>query len=833
MGIGITANRTVPTLGLFISRLGRYGNYQEAIWRGVAQAAEEYQADVLCFVGGDLESQIGFQKHWNVTYDLAGPDNLDGLIVSAALQNYITIEAMARFCARYAPLPMVSIAIEIDGIPSITVDNYVGMRDLMRHLIDDHHYRRIAFVRGPEHNLEANTRYRAYKETIEAYGIPFDPALVAPGDFSPNAGSEAVSLWIDQRKINFEVVVASNDATAIGVWQELTRRGFDIPSDIGITGFDDVPDAGVFVTPLTTIRQPLIEQGYQAARMLLAYCRDGVPPKSLVLNTELVTRESCGCLSWAISDHPPVAPLGPGNILEGNPDQRRDSILADIQKVLHPHFTHIPSSAIEEFVDVFFDTLQGNTPSNFLPVFSRLLRTGTRNLSRAELDEGVISRWQEVLSILSTWALSCDRPEVRAHIDALLYQGRISITGVAERAHSNLRMQAEASILIQSEAIRDINAASDIQQIAGVLARYLPKLGIRTFALALYEGKPIPPPFSRLILACQDGNRLDLGTGGLPFPSKQLIPAHVFPDNHPPFLIIHPLVIRDLQFGFVLMEVLVGYRTMLNTYERFSEQIGAALHKVLLLHELNCSNEDLEQGTIDLEEANTRLEQFAYVASHDLQEPLRMVASYLQLLEKRYQDKLDDDAQEFIGHAVDGAIQMKQMIGHLLSYARAATRAQTIEPVDCEHLFAYTLSNLATAVSDSHAQITHDPLPIVMADGTQLQGVFQNLISNAIKFHADDPPQVHISAERQGDRWIFSVRDNGIGIAPEDIEHIFLVFNRLHTQVEYPGAGIGLAICKKVIERHEGRIWVESQPGKGTTMFFSIPACSIDFIGNS
>ena len=437
-----------------------------------------------------------------------------------------------------------------------------------------------------------------------------------------------------------------------------------------------------------------------------------------------------------------------------------------------------------------------------------------------------MTRWQEVLSVLRVKALPYKLSEVTADIDEILYQGRILVTDVTERVHSNLRVQAEASILIQSEAIRDINEASGIQEVTDILSRSLPKLGIHNFALVLYQGEPVPPPLSRLIMICQNGETIEWGPDGLLFPSEQLVPANVLSGNLPPFLMIHPLVARDLHFGFLLMEVLIGYRTMINTYEGFSEQIGSALHKALLLQQIEQSNRELQQGTVELVEANIRLEQFAYIASHDLQEPLRMVASYLQLLEKRYRDRLDADAQEFIGYAVDGAIRMKRMIDDLLAYARAATRGQAMEIVDCEHLLTHALSNLAIAIEDNNALITHDPLPTVMADTTQLLGVFQNLIGNAIKFHADKQPQVHISAERQGSMWVFSVRDNGIGIAPEHVERIFVVFSRLHTQAEYPGTGIGLAICKKVIERHEGRIWVESQPGEGATFFFSMPAMS-------
>ncbi|MHC1740610.1 MAG: ATP-binding protein [Anaerolineaceae bacterium] len=234
--------------------------------------------------------------------------------------------------------------------------------------------------------------------------------------------------------------------------------------------------------------------------------------------------------------------------------------------------------------------------------------------------------------------------------------------------------------------------------------------------------------------------------------------------------------------------------------------------------------EDLVKArTEDLARSNSELERFAYVASHDLQEPLRMVTSYLQLLERRYKDRLDGDALEFINYAVDGSNRMKTLISDLLAYSRVGTRGKEFVLTDCEQILGDVLNTLQIAIKESKGKVTHDPLPKVMGDETQLESLFQNLIGNALKFHGKKAPRIHVGVKREENNWVFSVSDNGIGIDPQYFERIFIIFQRLHNREEYPGTGIGLAISKRIVERHGGRMWIESQSGKGSTFYFTLP----------
>jgi signal transduction histidine kinase len=251
---------------------------------------------------------------------------------------------------------------------------------------------------------------------------------------------------------------------------------------------------------------------------------------------------------------------------------------------------------------------------------------------------------------------------------------------------------------------------------------------------------------------------------------------------------------------------------------RMRERILAELSAVQAAHA------SLEARTEDLQRSNSELEQFAYVASHDLQEPLRKVASFCQLLQRRYAGQLDAKADEYIEHAVDGAKRMQALINDLLAFSRVGRTAQRREPVSCAVLVAQAWANLAADVRRTHATIEVGELPVVLGEASLLTAVFQNLIGNALKFRADEPPRVMVSVRRDGDFWLFSFSDNGIGIEPEYAERIFVIFQRLHDKATYPGTGIGLAMVRKIIEYHGGRIWLDTTITAGARFWFTLPA---------
>jgi DNA-binding LacI/PurR family transcriptional regulator len=473
-----------PTVGLLVTDIGDTGGYESAIWGGVAEGCQRQGANLICFVGGSLRfpSANGFESQRNAAYDLAAVDNVDGLVITGSLATYVSPEEFKAFCERYHPLPIVSVGLTQEAIPGVVVDNYGGMRSVIAHLTQVHGYRRVAFIRGPEGNEDAEQRYLAYTDVLTEYGLRPDSALVVPGNFSRSSGIEAVRLLLDELQVDFDAVVAANDNMALGALGELRRRGIRVPYDVVVAGFGDVTESRTAMPSLTTVRQPAHELGQRAVEALFTLLAGGAVPEQVIVPTRLVIRQSCGCLSQAAAQ----AAVGYINKVNEPLDtvlasQREDLLFKMARTVMGPS-TGVIGGWVEQLLDSFQAELNDESEGAFLSALDTVLREVI-----SEGDD--VGAWQGAVSALRQYVLPyLLESEDLIRAEDLWQQARVLIGEMAERAQAQVRSGRER----QAQAIREIGqaliTAFDMRELMDIVVRELPRVGIPRCYLSLYKG---------------------------------------------------------------------------------------------------------------------------------------------------------------------------------------------------------------------------------------------------------------------------------------------------------------------------------------------------------
>ncbi len=544
--VHIPTYRDRRAIGLITYGVGDPNNY--AVWAGVADVARERDVNLFCFPGKPLRSPIGFDAQANILYDLIDKENFDGLVIwGGAMAHHVDVREVQAFCERYRPLPMVSIALELQDIPSILVDNYQGMHDAVVHLIEVHGYRRIAFIRGPAGHPEAEDRYRAYRDALAEHALPFNEALVAPGDFREPAGVAAINLLCDQRGLrparDFEALAVANDVMAIAALKELQARGLYVPDDVAVVGFDDTEESRVVNPPLTTVPLLLYEQGRQATEMLLAKMAGEPVPQRVILPTRTVVRQACGCVP-AETLQAAAGPMARSSqTLEAMLATQRGRMLLDITQAIG---TVVPEW-VEQFVDGFLAELQGEAAHTFLSALDRILR-------QIIATDGEVNSWQGAVSALRRHVLPCLEGEMRARAEDLWNQARVMIGDTAQRVQVYRGVQAEQQTALLREISQALITTFDIAGLAKVLAYELPRLGIKRGYLSLYEKPEAPAEWARMILAYDEKGAIGLDTDTRRFPARQLVPPSLLPRDRRYTMVVEPLYFRETQLGLAVFE---------------------------------------------------------------------------------------------------------------------------------------------------------------------------------------------------------------------------------------------------------------------------------------
>lgn len=604
-----------PTIGLFT--YGLMDTISQAVWLGMEDVAREHDANLICCTGGALHIAPDAVDPANVLYDMTVTDRMDGLVIWAGIFHSVAIETAHAFCRRYAPLPTVSLGLQVEGIPAVLVDNYSGMYSAVEHLVTVHGLRRIAFVRGPEGHEEAEDRYRAYRDVLMAHDIAIDPSLVISGNNQRAAGVEAVKWLCDTCQLRppdeFEAVVAANDNMAFGVLEALQGRGYRVPDDVAVVGFDDFEEGRHTSPPLTSVLWPGYAQGRQAAELLLALIEHAPVPEVTHVPTALVIRESCGCVIPAVQQ----AGMTPPGISEAASlvtlSAEREAVLDELVQAVGTQAAVLDRTVLAELWNLFLTALDPALNGNCLPALLALVRRTTN----AGVDANT---WHTVFSLLRRRALAhVTSDALRSRLENHCHQARVIISYEVQRTLAREAWEVENQAGQLRAVEQALMLATDLNHFADALVQRLPTLNIPGCMIALYEA-PEQPLLARILTAYDIHGRVEQATSV--FATQMLLPETLWPYDRRFSLVLSALYVRQEPLGYVLFEV--GPRDG-DLYGALREQLSIALHTVRLMEENRQAQDALKQ-------AYAAVEQQVQARTAELQ---REIASRETLYERR------------------------------------------------------------------------------------------------------------------------------------------------------------------------------------------------------
>jgi signal transduction histidine kinase/DNA-binding LacI/PurR family transcriptional regulator/AraC-like DNA-binding protein len=789
-------------------------------WAELATLAEERNINLRVLVGGILKSPIGFEAQANSLYELVNASNVDGVIVTGGLGHYIGPAGLQQFCEQFRPLPVVSLDVLLDNFPSIIPDFYAGMRAMMKHLIEDHGYRRIGFIRGPANSQTGEDRYRAYLDSLTFHGLPIDLNLVAPGTFFAPSGAEAVRLLLDERQVTLDALVAANDYMAIDALQALQARGLRIPEDVALTGFDNIESAHAVIPQLTTVELPSQKEVHLAAEILL---RDKPPQNRIEFETEVVVRQSCGCQLLALAQaEAPLSVLEAVNDwVQTLADQRR-RIQAEMIKACGPSPDQADRALVDELWAAFIHDVLGSAEAQFTPILNKLVSASAAG--RINLDT-----WQDVLSIHRREVHPLLRDLVSLQRAENLWQrGRVFLAETALNLEAQQQFQNDQLAATLRSVGESLITTFNLNGLLDVVARELPRLRIPACYLALYHDTDRVAGNCRLVLAYDETGRLTLGPDGLLFPASEIIPVHLLPSDRRTSHVVYPLHFHEDRLGWVAFEI--GPRNGV-IYETLALQLSSALKGAQLVNEARQASAIAQQAQAHAEKADELKTRLLANVTHELRTPLNVILGYsrMALLEPNpYQLELPAALRKDLENINSSGEHLIRLINDLLDLSRAEIGELNLfpEPIAPRALLKQAFHAMADSAQPNpaiHWKLDLPPrLPMLQADPTRLRQIVLNLLSNACKFTTAGeivlgaevaPPQLHV--------W---VKDTGHGIPIDRQEHIFEPFFTEGYDDQRPeGIGLGLAITRRLVALHGGSLSLDSQPGQGSTFHVYLP----------
>lgn len=824
-----------PTFG-FIVTWGLTNPYASPMWWGAVDAAEDLDVNLVGF--GDIN--IYDLPRNRSLYSKIQPSSLDGVVLVNPTNPRLYREV-------FGPVPVVNIGLSTDDVvSSIMIDNHDGMRAAVRHLIENHGRRRLAFIKGPIDNPDASERFRAFVEELQSHSIPLDPDLLyQPYDWSPPGGREGVRVLLDDRHLKFDALVAANDNLALAAQVELQARGYRVPYDVAVSGFDDAIESSTSTPPLTTVRQPLYKMGRIALEALLAhYQGKSVPPK-LFLPTTLLTRRSCGCLSEAVINvnqglqparqsaskvdqkaigrpHTPRA----GNLL----GQRRDLLLSEVQRAMPvqevPVFAHMAGEWLEALT---LSLEQGDNGEAFLTAIDLT----SRRLMERQIS---IAEFQDVLSALRREGCRAlaGYPHLLAQAENLWHRARVFLNELTLQQQNQKRVQLNEQMTVLRAISQTMAVTFHLDTLMEILVRDLPQLGIESCYLALYEGVKRPAETARLILACEQGHKLT-HKGKTRYPISLVLPSNLWGDRRRT-LVLEALEFQMEEIGFVLFETGPHDGAV---YEALRSQLGSSIKGAVLFderdHLLTRTTQLYRQaasGQRLAEEANRLKSRFLSMVSHELRAPLNLITGLSELTLKDTENRKALNRENLNLMSIT-ARHLDDLVRDVLDLARdeMGDLRLVCEPLDLAKVLE-AVAVVGEQLAREHrlgwqAHIPAD-LPMVWGDPTRLRQVVLNLVNNAVKF--TEKGEIRLQGTLERELITITVSDTGLGVPPAEQTVIFDEFRQSDrtTSRGFGGLGLGLAICKRLVKMHGGEIGVCSSgvEGEGAAFFFTLPTLS-------
>lgn len=837
-----------PTIALFIHET--FGtHYQFSILTGVFDAARDYGINLICVCGGEFAAPRNIYKSANVIYQWVDQQNVDGIILTSAIFNYSDAEFQRRYCDRFKPMPLRSLGLIAIDVPNTTIDNTSGLRDVIRHLISKHGYRRLAFVSGPTHNKDAQDRYRIYREVLDEYEIPFDPNLLLPGEFIYPDGQEAVRLLWDERKVQVDAIISANDDMAFGILDSLRERGIKVPEQVAVTGFDDTDGAAAMLPPLTTVGQPIYQQAYDSVELLLAQIRGESVPESLVFLTQPVYRRSCGCPPLAVQKTMIVGESSTETATAGLQEllaKKQQWLLFGLRQRTAGLLDPIPAQS-DAFMQAFMADLLPEDDKQ--PGDTFLLTLEDILWSVAVVDEHSLD-WHTLISTMRQQLL----PILRQYPAALFKAESLWQTAqvlISERLHQKpainpLRQEVENSSF--RRITQKLITTFEQDTLMDVLADALPKLGISECYVGLYDDIENNAGPATLTLSYQNGERIALEKGGRKFSSPQALIKSLFDVEAPHTLVMETLHFQDECYGFVIFG-LSNSAQQVNMNMGLRESVGGGLKGARLAREVQLHGTELETAYRTLHENQQQLiiaEKMASLGrltagiAHEMNTPLaavRAVMTRLNELVEEYEVSIGDEGvtdadHREIAHELRSAIHLADKAAERAAGFVRGVKSQTRGLSKQENQSI----NAVAAVEDTLLLLNHvlvygkcsidfqksgNDIHIFGASG-RLEQIVTNLINNAVEASYPNGGLITVRLTQKSDFVEFQVSDSGAGISPENLSKIFDPM--FSTKPFGSSTGLGLTIVHDiVVGEFGGSIDVSSVAGQGTTFTILFP----------